>query len=242
MGSIQKMGKLYLIPTPLGEGEGLEEFPPQTVEIIRSLHHFIVEKEKTARRFVRKAGHPLPIRSLSFYEMEKYRQMDAYALLESCRMGHDTGLMSEAGAPCVADPGGRVVEKAHDMGIEIVPLVGPSSLLLAMMASGMNGQRFAFVGYLTSKREALAAEMKKLEQRSAKNNETILFIETPYRNRQILEVAKTALRGDTRFGLAANLLHEEKQCIRTRPIRDWRKKGFPDLYKIPTVYSLFAGR
>ncbi len=233
-------GKLYLIPSDLGEGDAMSYFPPQTLETLRRLTHFIVEKEKTARRFLRAADHPLPIREIFFYEMPKHSSTDARALLTSCLDGNDVGLLSEAGAPCVADPGNVVVAEAHALEIEIVPLVGPSSLLLALMASGMNGQRFAFVGYLPSKREALIVEMKKLEKRAFRNNETILFIETPYRNRQILEVAAVALRGNTRFGIAAALLNSG-QYIRSQSMHRWVQKGFPELHKIPAVFSIYTG-
>ena len=138
-----KIGKLFLIPTPLAEGS-LDVFPPETIEAIRSLKHFISERSKTNRRFIKSIDHPLAQNELSVLEIPKHGRMDMKELLNSCLEGHDTGLMSEAGAPCIADPGGEIVRQAHKWNIPVIPLTGPSAIFLALMASGMNGQNFSF--------------------------------------------------------------------------------------------------
>ncbi len=241
MNGSHRLGRLFLIPTPLADNEGVD-FPPGTIEAIHQLRHFIVEKAKTARRFVSKTNHPLEIRSLEFNEIPKHSQVDAYALLKSCRAGHDTGLMSEAGAPCVADPGAVIVRVAHELDIEVIPLVGPSALLLALMASGLNGQKFAFLGYLPANKSQLAGQLKKLEQRSARFRETLMFIETPYRNTQVVEQSLAILRSDTLLSIAVDLSAPRSQWIKTKTIGQWKRSKLPDLYKRPAVFSILATR
>jgi len=229
---------LYLIPTPLAEGS-LDVFPDETIRVIHSLTHFITEKSKTSRRFIKASGHPLAQSELTVLEIPKHDRIDFKELLSPCLEGHPTGLMSEAGAPCIADPGGEIVRKAHDWNIPVVPLTGPSAIFLALMASGMNGQRFTFNGYLPAKKGDLAGALRHLERISAKERSTQLFIETPYRNTQLIQSAIHCLQANTMFGISANI-HSGNAYFKTKRIAEWNKTNIPDFHKIPIVYSLLS--
>ncbi len=232
-------GKLYLLPTPLGE-ESQPTLPAYVVEIIHQLDVFIVEKAKTARRFLKGVEFPTPFDDCLFFELNKRTEArEIPSFLHPALDGKNIGLLSEAGVPAVADPGSQVVQLAHEKGIEVCPLVGPSSILLALMGAGMNGQSFAFKGYLNPKRHLLAKDLRKLEAHSIRNKETQLFIETPYRNMAMLETALECLRPETLFGVATDLTLPS-QYIRTYPIHQWRKMQLPDLHKRPTVFLLLA--
>lgn len=234
---MSKKGKLYLIPTPLGE-DGDHVLPQYVKDIIHQLDLFIVEKAKTARRYIKTTGHPKPISELVFSELNKridYNEWSQY--LKAAEAGIDIGLLSEAGCPGVADPGAEIVKLAHEKGIEVIPLVGPSSLLLALMGSGMNGQSFAFHGYLSPKKELIGKDLKKLEQAAQKGRQTQLFIETPYRNNQLVEQAFKTLSPKTRFCIAMDLTLPNEYIV-TKTIGEWRKSKLPELHKRPAVFLL----
>ncbi|MCR9285859.1 SAM-dependent methyltransferase [Saprospiraceae bacterium] len=235
---MSQKGKLYLIPTPLGE-DAVETIPSYVIEILHSLEFFIAERAKTARHFI-KTTHPQKAFSeLSFTELNKRTTpQEIQTFLDPIFEGKDIGLLSEAGCPGVADPGGVIVQMAHQREIEVIPLVGPSSILLALMASGMNGQSFAFQGYLSAKKPELARDLKRLEQLALKQKQTQIFIETPYRNGQLIETALSTLSSNTRFCVAANLTLPT-QYIRTQRIQKWRKTSLPDLHKKPTIFLIF---
>ncbi len=230
-------GKLYLIPTPLGE-EVLHTIPEYVKDIIGNIDFFIVEKAKTARRFIKKSGTSKPIPELTFYELNKRTvKSEIFDFLKPLEEGKDMGMMSEAGSPGVADPGAIVVRLAHRLDIEVVPLVGPTSILMALMASGMNGQHFAFVGYLSPKRNELAKGLRKLEQQTRRNNQTQIFIETPYRNKNVIETALHVLAPETYFCVAADI-SLPTEFIKTKKIKDWRKTKLPDLHKRPAIFLI----
>jgi 16S rRNA (cytidine1402-2'-O)-methyltransferase len=230
-------GKLYLIPTPLGEGV-LDTIPPYVVDIIHALDTFIVERAKTARHFIKATNPPYPLSNLTVFEIDNASQsLDYQELILVFNNGKNVGLMSEAGCPGVADPGAKVVEWAYKQGIEVVPLVGPSSILLALMASGMNGQSFAFQGYLSPKRADLSKDLKRLEETVRRSRQTQIFIETPYRNKQIIEVALEALAPQTKFCIAADLTLPA-QYIRTITIAEWRKTTLPELHKHTAIFLI----
>ena len=232
-------GKIYLIPTPLGEN-ALQTIPNYVVEIIHKLDTFIVERAKTARHFIKATNPPYPLSNLTVFEIaENYNlQNDDYQQVKTIlSSGKDVGIMSEAGCPGVADPGAKVVAWAHGLGIEVVPLVGPSSILLALMASGMNGQSFAFQGYLSAKREELSKDLKRMEELAKRLKQTQIFIETPYRNKQFVEVALTVLQPQTHFCIATDLT-TPPQYIAAKTIAEWRKTEIPDLHKRATIFII----
>lgn len=234
---MSKKGNLYLIPTPLGEN-GNHVLPQYVKEIIHGLEIFIVEKAKTARRYIKTLEHPQAISVLTFFELNKrieYEEWSQY--LKAAEMGKDIGLLSEAGCPGVADPGAEMVRLAHKKRIEVIPLVGPSSILLALMASGMNGQSFTFHGYLSPKKEIVGKDLKRLEQAAKKGKQTQLFIETPYRNKQLVEQAFKVLAPQTRFCIAMDLTLPSEFVV-TKTIQEWRKCQLPELHKRPAVFLL----
>lgn len=230
-------GKLYLIPAPLGEA-GLESIPAAALAVLRRLDVFIVERAKTARHYLKAAGPARPLPELEIHELEeRMNGQDAAALLAPAEQGRDVGLMSEAGCPGVADPGAAVVRIAHRRGIEVVPLAGPSSVILALMASGMNGQSFCFHGYLSAKRPELERDLRRLEQAARRLNQTQLFIEAPYRNGQVIETALKVLDSATLFGIACDLTLST-QFVRSLPVESWRRSPPPDLHKRPSVFLI----
>lgn len=230
-------GKLYLIPTPLG-GEAIHTIPPYVVDILHQLDVFIAERAKTARQFIRETKPVKPFSELTFYEIGKHTPLEERAsFLEAAENGQDIGLLSEAGCPGVADPGAYVVQTAHQKGIEVVPLVGPSSILLGLMASGLNGQNFCFHGYLPPKKPDLMRELKFLEQRVFKHTQTQIFIETPYRNMALIETALNTLSADMLFCIAAGLT-TPAEYVRTLSVGAWRKAQAPNLDKIPAIFLL----
>lgn len=231
----EQLGKLYLLPVPLGE-DSWHTVPEYVKEIICGLDAFVVERAKTARRFLKGIDFPTPFDDCLFYELNKRtRAEDIPDFLEATKAGRSVGLLSEAGVPAVADPGSRLVLEAHKKEIEVVPLVGPSSILLALMAAGMNGQSFAFKGYLSAKRPELATELKQLESQAIRQRETQIFIETPYRNQAIIETALKVLEPNTLFSVAVDLTLPS-QWIQTHPIRIWRKLEIPDFHKRLAVF------
>ncbi len=229
---------LYLIPVPIAD-EAMHTLPAHVLETVRLLDTFIVERSKTARHFLKAAGITTPQAELTVTEIDdRNPKAAADALLAAVRAGHSVGLLSEAGCPGVADPGAAIVALAHREGVRVKPLVGPSSLLLALMASGMNGQRFAFHGYLSPKRPELASDLRRLEQLSERQDQTQLFIETPYRSQMVLEVALEALLPDTDFGVAQDLTGTS-EWIRSLPVAQWKKAGAVALDKAPAVFMVY---
>jgi 16S rRNA (cytidine1402-2'-O)-methyltransferase len=234
---MEEKGKLYLIPAPLGEGAE-HTIPAYVIDILRRVEVFIAERAKTARRFIKAVNPDRSMSEMKFFELNKYTAPDELLhFLDDAENGKDIGLLSEAGCPGVADPGAVVVETAHRKGIKVVPLVGPSSILLALMASGMNGQSFCFHGYLSPKKPELAKDLKRLEQLSQRLNQTQLFIETPYRNEGLIETALSVLSPHTRFCIAADLTLPEEYIL-TQTVGQWQKTKRPNLDKRPAMFLL----
>ena len=230
-------GKLYLLPTTLGENAPLEVLPISVKQMVKELDHYIVENEKTARRGIKKLLPEKPQASLKLSLLNKHTDpADIPAFLEPCKQGISVGLLSEAGCPGVADPGAEVVKIAHREGIKVVPLVGPSSILLAMMSSGMNGQNFAFNGYLPIDKAARKSEIKHLERLSHERQQAQLFIETPYRNNKMLEDLLQQLHPGTRLCIACDITLESEFIV-TKPISEWTKTKV-DLHKRPTIFII----
>ena len=230
-------GKLYLIPTPLGE-DSLQTIPAYVIEILHRLDYFIAERAKTARHFIKSTTPVKAFSELEFFELNKRTLPEELnSFLAPAKAGHDIGLLSEAGCPGVADPGADIVKIAHQQGIQVVPLVGPSSILLALMASGMNGQSFAFQGYLSPKPFELTKDLKRLESLSIKHKQTQIFIETPYRNNKLIEQAVKTLAPNTRFCIAADLATPQ-EYVKTKTIKDWKKSKAPELHKVPAIFLI----
>jgi len=238
---MKNKGKLYLIPVPLGE-ESIHTIPAYVIEILHGLDFFISERAKTARHFIKKTQPVKAFSELTFFELNKRTEAaEIPTFLNPALEGNDIGLLSEAGCPGVADPGAVVVKLAHESGIEVIPLVGPSSILLSLMASGMNGQQFCFNGYLSHKKPELSKDLKRLEQLSSKFNQTQIFIETPYRNNGLIETALKTLSPQTQFCIAADI-SLPNQYIVTKKIRDWCNETIPDFHKRLAVFLIYAGR
>lgn len=230
-------GKLYLIPTTLGDNEPLEVLPYSVRLVIEELDHFIVENQKTARRFIKRIVPKKPQPSLVLKSIDKYADvLEINTYLDVCDQGISIGLLSEAGVPAIADPGAEVVKLAHEKGIQVVPLVGPSSIVLAMMASGMNGQSFTFNGYLPIDSGERKRTIKQLEKLSFEKNQSQIFIETPYRNGKMLDDLRASLAPQTRLCIAADLTLPT-EYIRTLPISKWKKEN-PDLHKRPAIFII----
>ncbi|MFB9054297.1 SAM-dependent methyltransferase [Formosa undariae] len=231
------LGKLYLIPTTLGDNEPLEVLPISVKTIIENTKTFIVENEKTARRFIKRIC-PETIQSdLEFFHLNKFTsESDLPSFLEPCLNGTNVGLLSEAGCPSVADPGSDVVNIAHQQGIQVVPLVGPSSILLALMSSGMNGQGFSFNGYLPIDKSERKQELKRLERLSFDYNQSQIFIETPYRNNKMLEDICSILSKNTMVCVACDITLPT-EFIKTKPASEWLKNT-EDLHKRPSIFII----
>lgn len=233
-------GTLYLLPVPLGPAAPNSVLPQEAIRIARQLNHFVVENAKSARAVLKTLEHPTPLREIVMNELNEHTPSGVIgSFLQELREGHDVGLMSEAGCPAVADPGSRLVELAHREQLRVVPIVGPSSILLALMASGMNGQRFAFNGYLPPKEPERSQALLKLESESRHHKGVEIFIETPYRNQAMLNSA-LQLRPDTRLCIACDLT-TPNEWIRSASIAEWKKK--PDSHSLdrrPAVFLLQA--
>lgn len=231
---------LYLIPTPLGAPDTPCLLPHEQAQIT-GLTDFVVEAEKTARAHLKHLGITTPIRELNLQTLNEHTDLKTLPeLLKPLQEGRSMGILSEAGCPAVADPGANLVALAHRHGYEVRPLVGPSSLLLALMASGANGQNFAFKGYLPSEKSERIAALKSLEQRSRQQNETQLFIETPYRNDALLADALETLYPETRLCTATDLTLPTQEII-SQTVAAWQKfKTLPNLKKRPTIFVLHA--
>ena len=233
-------GTLYLIPVPLGPTAPDQSLPANVLSTIHPLEHFVVEQAKTARAFLKAAGTNKPLQELQLEELNEHTKPDALdRLLAPLHQGHDVGLLSEAGCPAVADPGANLVALAQKEGIRVVPLIGPSSLLLALMASGLNGQRFAFQGYLPTKDVDRNKALRELESESRKRQQTQLFIETPYRNRAMFDAILQACQASTRLTVATDLTLPGESVL-TRTIAQWKKQTPPEIERRPTVFLLLA--
>lgn len=232
-------GNLYLIPTTLGDNEPLQVMPISVKSVVESLTYFIVENEKSARRFIKKITPNKSQPSLKLKLIDKYvNPVEVNSYLDVCMEGTSVGLLSEAGVPAVADPGSDVVALAHKKGIRVIPLVGPSSILMAMMASGMNGQSFAFNGYLPIDKADRKREIKRLERLSKEHKQSQIFIETPYRNHKMLDDLTTTLSPTTSLCIAADITMP-KEYIKTFTISEWKHKK-PELHKIPAIFIIHA--
>ena len=235
------MAALYLIPVALGDTPLHQVLPAYNKDIILSIKHFIVEEVRTARRFLKQVDHNINIDELTFYPMGKHADVALFLkYLEPLRKGENIGVISEAGCPAVADPGADVVAIAQREGLRVVPLVGPSSILLAVMGSGFNGQSFAFHGYLPINPSERAKRLKQLESRSASEHQTQLFIETPYRNHKIIADILSACNPRTRLCIASGLTTEQ-EYIRSCTVKEWKQVPPPNLNKIPTIFAIYAG-
>jgi 16S rRNA (cytidine1402-2'-O)-methyltransferase len=232
-------GKLYLIPTTLGDtAETASVIPVRVNEIINTIDEYIVENEKSARHYLKKMGLKKPLQEIVLHPLNQHTEAkEISTYLNSIQLGKHIGVISEAGCPGVADPGADVVKLAHEKNIEVIPLVGPSSILLSLMASGFNGQNFAFNGYLPKERGERIKKLKELEMLVYKRKQTQLFIETPYRNMHLLEDILSACEGKTKLCIACDITLPS-EFVKTKPIYEW-KKQVPDINKKPTIFLIY---
>ena len=230
---------LYLIPVTLG-GELFEQvIPAYNIELLKKIKYYIVENRRSAIRFLIKADNKIDIDALTFFELNEHTPYDSVAhYLDPLEAGESIGIISEAGCPAVADPGAIIVALAHKRNLKVVPLVGPSSIIMGLMSSGFSGQNFAFNGYLPPKPADRAAALRKLEQKIYKDNQTQIFIETPYRNKKMLETIMQTCRPETKLCIALGLTCES-EFICTKNVSAWKKTAFSMPDKIPAVFLLF---
>ncbi|WP_407280191.1 SAM-dependent methyltransferase [Aromatoleum evansii] len=235
-----RRGALFLVPVSLGDTTCAHILPHEVQAIARRLRHFVVENAKTARSELKRLDHPGPLRDIDIQVLpEKDSSAALDALLAPALQGQDIGLMSEAGCPAVADPGARLVARAHALGVEVRPLVGPSSILLALMASGLNGQSFAFNGYLPVADAERDGRIRQIEDESRRLQRTQIFIETPYRNERLFEALLANCRPTTRLCVARELT-TDNEWVASASIADWRKRPRPELAKRPTLFLILA--
>lgn len=232
-------GKLYLIPSPLGEGEPADVIPAPVLALLPTLDCFVVEEVRTARRYLSRAGLKGRIEGLEFHELNEHTsEAEVAPLARLFDNGRNVGLISEAGLPAVADPGAALVALCHREGIEVVPLVGPSSLMLALMGSGLNGQSFAFVGYIPAKTEERRTAIRRLEKRSAAEHQTQILIETPYRNDALLADLLATCSGRTKLTVAVNLTQPDASVV-TKTVAQWKERPVT-IGKRPCVFLLLG--
>ncbi|MFA6949108.1 MAG: SAM-dependent methyltransferase [Lentimicrobiaceae bacterium] len=232
-----KKGTLFLIPTPLGEINIEQVIPIYNIQLIMELDVFIVEELRTARRFLKKCGYNKDFDSVIFYLLNEHTHDDEIiSYLDQALEGKSIGLLSEAGCPAIADPGASVVKLAHEMNIRVVPLTGPSSLILSLMASGFNGQQFTFHGYLPVKSPERKSKIKELDRLTQKQSHTHIFIEAPYRNKQMIDSLLETCSENTMLCIASNITMPDESIL-TKSIAEWRKAK-PDPGKKPTVFLL----
>lgn len=236
---MSKKGKLYLIPTVLS-ADALFSLPAYITDTVRQIRIFYVENERTARRFLKALDRSINIDDLQLLLMNGQNPPDTAQAKKFLQEGHSVGVISEAGCPAIADPGNKLVQIAHQVQATVIPMVGPNSMLLALMASGMNGQNFQFVGYLPIKSYERSQSIKELESLSAKKNQTQLFIEAPFRNNQLLKDILQSANDNTQLCVAADLT-APTEYIRTQTIAQW-KKNTPDFHKRPAIFLLYAGQ
>ena len=232
-------GKLYLVPTPIAEGEaGLKHLPEYNREILRGIDYFVVENVRTARRFISACKLGKVIDELTFAELSEHTPPEAVeSMLEPLLKGGDGAVLSEAGLPAVADPGAELVAAAHRRGVEVVPLVGPSSIFLALMASGMNGQSFVFHGYLPIKEHEQAAALREMVRQAISRRQSQIFIETPYRNEKLFTRLLALLPPEMRLAVAAGI-HTPDAYIHTYPVSEWKKRPLPPVRKVPAIFII----
>jgi len=232
-------GKLYLIPTTLGSFDTIHKVLPEyNKEVIFNLDTFIVEQLRTSRRFLSGLKHPVRIDDMKFMELNKHTdESEVYSYLDCVNMGKSVGLLSEAGTPCIADPGSLVVKIAHENAIEVIPLVGPNSIILSLMASGFNGQNFTFHGYLPVDKNQLVRKIKEIEQSVYRSNQTQVFIETPYRNNQLINTLINSCSMKTMLCVATDLTLPT-ETIHSYRISDWKKTKL-DFHKKPSVFLIY---
>jgi len=235
-----QFGILYLIPVTLGDDNISNVLPADVISIAQQLDSFVVESEKSARHFLSAIKTLLPVRQLSLNLLNEHTEdQDVAALLAPLLAGKNIGLMSDAGCPGIADPGAKLVALAHQKGIRVVPFVGPSSILLSLMASGLNGQQFAFLGYLPVDKTQRNQKLKEIEKRSLSHKETQLFIETPYRNQHMLEAILSNCQPNTRLCVACDISLATEMIV-TKTISSWKNTTLPDLHKRPTIFLVLA--
>lgn len=231
-------GKLFLVPTPLSESTAMVITTESTIRILNAIRYFIVEDVRTARRYLHQVGVNINKNDLVFLEFNEHSDVfDVSVYMKSMLDGHDTAILSDAGIPCVADPGAILVKEAHRLRIQVKPLSGPSSLFMALMASGFNGQEFHFHGYLPVDKQDRIHKIREIEKQLRTDRCTHIFIETPYRNRQLLETLLQTCHPHTLLSISIGLT-DEKETIRTESIGDWRKIKQPEMHKIPAVFLL----
>lgn len=232
-------GRLFLIPSPLGDNEPAEVIPAGVLSMLPSITTYVVEAVRTARRYLSAAGLKGHVQDLEFHELNEHTtHEEVEALMKLFEDGRDVGLITEAGLPAVADPGAQLVRLCHRHGVEVVPMSGPSSLMLALMASGLNGQSFAFLGYLPAKTEERRQALRSIEKHSSTARQTKIFIETPYRNDSLLADILSVCRADTEVCIAANITMPDA-FIRTRTAGEW-KKSVPTIGKRPCVFLILG--
>jgi 16S rRNA (cytidine1402-2'-O)-methyltransferase len=229
-----------MVPVTLGDDNLSYVIPADVIKAVQSLEYFVVENEKSARRFLGLVKTNKPVRELYFQLLNEHSaEKDLPALIAPLLAGHDVGMLSEAGCPGIADPGATLAALAHRQGIKVAPLVGPSSILLSLMASGFNGQQFTFLGYLPSDKAARINKLKDIEKQSQRLNETQIFIETPYRNQHMLEDILASCGANAKLCIARNVSLETEFVV-SKTIAEWKKSELPDLHKQPTVFLLLA--
>lgn len=231
---------LYLIPVTLGETPNSFVLPDYNFEVIKKIRHFIVESRKSAVRFLISCDKNFPIDDCSFFELSEHtdKNQDLSKILLPLENGNNMGIISDAGCPCIGDPGSRAVEIAHKKNLPVVPLVGPNSMIMALMASGFNGQNFAFNGYLPIKNGERENKIRQLENKVYKEDQSQLFIEAPYRNDKMLDAILKSCRQDTKLCIAAGITTEQ-QFICTKTIQQWKKTKKPELNRIPAIFILY---
>lgn len=230
-------GTLYLIPTRLGDNPPLEVLPLSIMKMVENIDHYIVENEKSARRFIKRVTPKKSQAKITVHTLNKFTDPnDLSSFLNACLEGKPMGLISDAGCPGIADPGAEIVRLAHEQNIKVVPLVGPSSIFLALMSSGMNGQQFSFNGYLPIDKAERKSEIKRLERLSFEHKQSQIFIETPYRNNKLLEDLCAILQPNTRLCVACDITLPT-EYIKTKPVDLW-KKEMVDLHKRPTIFII----
>ena len=231
---------LYLIPVNISDAPLHDVLPDGNSVLLKGIRHFIVENVRTARRFLKRIDPAFDIASTTFYELNRHTDpAEVSSFLDALRKGEPVGVMSEAGCPAVADPGALAVSIAQREGLKVVPLVGPSSILMALMASGFNGQGFSFNGYLPIDSKERERKLKELEATSKKADRTQIFIETPYRNNKMIESLISTLRGDTLVCVACDITDPEKETIKTMPASRWRKASY-DFDKRPAIFLIYS--
>ena len=231
-------GNLYLIPATIGEGVVEKVIPSYNQSILNKIDIYIVEEVRTARRFLKKAGIIKPIDELTFYVLNEHsKDHEISSYLDAIKEGKHIGLLSEAGVPCIADPGAAIVKIAQSNNINVIPLVGPSSIFMALMASGFNGQQFTFLGYLPVDKKLRVDKIKEIEKTIYQRDETQIFIETPYRNNQMIESILSTCRNETMLCIATDV-SMDSEYIKTKSISQW-KKSIPDINKRATVFLLY---